>query len=98
MFSFEQFHCSPLLFLYYFRGFPCSSVSKESGCNAGDLGLMPESGRSPREGNGNPLQLPGESHGQRILAGCSPWGHKDSVKTENTHTHNTIENTYLAHV
>ena len=33
-----------------------SSVSKESVCNAGDLGLIPESGRSPGEGNGNPLQ------------------------------------------
>ena len=37
-------------------GFPCSSVSKESACNAGDLGLIPESGRSPGEANGNPLQ------------------------------------------
>ena len=56
MFSFEQFRYSPLLFLYYFRGFPCSSVNKESACNARDPGLMPGSGRSPREGNGNPLQ------------------------------------------
>ena len=32
------------------------SVSKESACNAGDLGLIPGSGRSPGEGNGNPLQ------------------------------------------
>ena len=31
-------------------------ASKESACNAGDLGLMPGSGRSPGEGNGNPLQ------------------------------------------
>ena len=37
-------------------GFPCSSVSKESACNAGDLGLIPGSGRSPGEENGNPLQ------------------------------------------
>ena len=37
-------------------GFRCSSVSKESACNAGDLGLIPGLGRSPREGNGNPLQ------------------------------------------
>ena len=37
-------------------GFPCSSVSKESTCNAGDLGLIPGSGRSPGEGNSNPLQ------------------------------------------
>ena len=37
-------------------GFPHSSVSKESVCNAGDPGLIPGSGRSPGEGNGNPLQ------------------------------------------
>ena len=36
--------------------FPHGSVSKESACNAGDLGLIPGSGRSPGEGNGNPLQ------------------------------------------
>ena len=33
-----------------------SSVGKESACNVGDLGLIPGSGRSPGEGNGNPLQ------------------------------------------
>ena len=32
------------------------SESKESACNAGDLGSVPGSGRSPGEGNGNPLQ------------------------------------------
>ena len=37
-------------------GFPHSSVGKESVCNAGDLGLIPGLGRSPEEGNGNPLQ------------------------------------------
>ena len=37
-------------------GFPPSSVSKESACNAGDPGLMHGSGRSPGEGNGNLLQ------------------------------------------
>ena len=31
-------------------------VGKESACNAGDLGSIPGSGRSPGEGNGNPLQ------------------------------------------
>ena len=36
-------------------GFPHSSVGKESACNAGYLGLIPGSGRSPGEGNGNPL-------------------------------------------
>ena len=38
------------------RGFPSGSDGKESACNAGDLGLIPELGRSPGEGNGNPLQ------------------------------------------
>ena len=39
--------------------FPHSSVGKESACNAGDtedIGSIHESGRSPGEGNGNPLQ------------------------------------------
>ena len=37
-------------------GFSHSSVGKESACSAGDPGSIPGSGRSPREGNGNPLQ------------------------------------------
>ena len=39
-------------------GFPCSLVGKESACSAGNLGLIPGLGRSPGEGNGNPLQYP----------------------------------------
>ena len=38
------------------QGFPGGSDGKESACNAGDLGLIPGLGRSPGEGNGNPLQ------------------------------------------
>ena len=37
-------------------GFSHNSVGKESACSAGDPGLIPGSGRSPGEGNGNPLQ------------------------------------------
>ena len=37
-------------------GFCGGSDIKESACNAGDLGSIPGSGRSPGEGNGNPLQ------------------------------------------
>ena len=37
-------------------GFLGGSDSKESACSAGNLGLIPGSGRSPGEGNGNPLQ------------------------------------------
>ena len=38
------------------KDFPGGSDGKESAYNAGDPGSMPESGRSPGEGNGNPLQ------------------------------------------
>ena len=36
-------------------GLPWGISGKESSCNAGDMGLIPGSGRSPGEGNGNPL-------------------------------------------
>ena len=56
-----------------------SSSSKESACNAGHLSLIPGSGRSPGEGNGNPLQYSclEKSHGQRSLVGYSPWDFKE---------------------
>ena len=38
-------------------GFPGGSGSKESACNAGDMDLIPGSGRSPGEGNGNPVSV-----------------------------------------
>ena len=38
------------------KGFLGGSDGKESACNAGDPGSIPESGRSPGEGNGNPFQ------------------------------------------
>ena len=38
------------------NGLPSLPVGKQSACSAGDLGLIPGSGRSPGEGNGNPLQ------------------------------------------
>ena len=52
--------------------------------DSGDAGLIPGMGRSPGGGNGNPLQYSclENPHGQRSLAGCSPWGHKESDTTE----------------
>ena len=38
------------------QGVPGGSAGKESACNVEDLGLIPGSGRSPGEGNGNPIQ------------------------------------------
>ena len=42
-----------------FLGFPGGSDGKEFACSARDLGLIPELGRSPGEGNGYPLQYSG---------------------------------------
>ena len=56
-------------------------VVKNSPANAGDIrdmGSIPGSGRSPGEGNGNPVFLPGESHGLRSLVDYSPQGRKES--------------------
>ena len=58
---------------------------KETVCNAGDLGLIPRLGRSlgwRREWLLTPVFLPGEFHGQRRLAGYSPWGCKKPDTTE----------------
>ena len=69
-------------------GFPDGSVGKESGCNAGDAGdvtLIPGSGRSPGGGNASPLQyscLENQSCGQRSLKGFSPEGCKELDTTE----------------
>ena len=45
-----------LIYVFHFMVFPGGSDGKVSACNAGDLGSIPELGRSPGEGNGNPLQ------------------------------------------
>ena len=59
------------------KGFPNGSVVKNLPANAGDLGLIPGSGRSPGEENGNPLQYSGlENPMDRSLVGYRPGGHK----------------------
>ena len=53
--------------------------------NAGGVGSIPGLGRSLREGNKCqpiPVFLPGKSHGQKSLMGCSPWGQKELDTTE----------------
>ena len=66
------------------KGFPGGSDGKESACNARDLDLIPGWQRSPGGGHGNPLHYSclEKPHGQRSLAGYSPWGHKESDMTE----------------
>ena len=79
---------SELLLLAHEAGFLGGSDGKESACSAGDLGSIPGLGRSPRRGHGNPLQYSclENPHGQRSLAGYSPWGHKESDMTEQLST------------
>ena len=70
--------------------FPGGSDGKVSAYNAGNLGSVPGSGRSPGEGNGNPLQyscLENPMDGGAWL-GYSPWGRKESDITEPLHFHN----------
>ena len=57
------------------------SDGKASVYNAGDLGLIPGSGRSPGEGNGNPLQYYCLENPMD-----SPWDHKESDMTERFHS------------
>ena len=76
-------------------------MGKESACIVGDLGSIHGLGRSPGGGHGNPLQYSRleNPHGQRSLAGCSPWGCKESDKTEQpsrAHIHICVEiDTYI---
>jgi len=70
------------LLLNHLFGLPCWLSSKEYACNAGDPGLIPGSGRSPGEGNGNPFQYSFLGNPlDRSLADYSPWGSQESDKT-----------------
>ena len=55
------------------KGFPHSSVGKESACSAGDPGSIPGLGRSPGKGKGYPLQFSGLENSMDY----SPWSHKE---------------------
>ena len=60
------------------------SYGKESACNAGDPGSVPGLGRSPGEGNGNPLQYPCLENpmDRGAWGGYNPWGHREPDTTE----------------
>ena len=68
-------------------GFPVGAVGKQSACQCrkpGDSGLIPELGRSPGGGNGNPPQYscPGKPQGERSLVGYS---HKELGTSVHAH-------------
>ena len=67
-----------------FKGLPGSALVKNLPANAGDVGSIPGLGRFPGleillRWQPTPAFLPQKSHGQRSLAGCSPWGHKSDT-------------------
>ena len=70
-------------------GFPGGSEVKASAFNAGDLGLIPGLGRSPGEGNSNPLQYSCLENpmDRETWLGYSPRGSKESDTTERLHFH-----------
>ena len=88
----------------FIQGFPIRARGKELACQCRRhkrcrfhlwFGKIPWR----RAGQPTPVFLPGESHGQRSLAGYSPWGHKKSDMTEwLTHTHNVYNFIYLSHM
>ena len=65
-------------------GFPDGLEGKVSTYNGGDTGWIPESGRLPGEGNGNPLQYSCLENPADGGAWC-PWGRKESDTTEWLH-------------
>ena len=77
-----HFHCIIIQDLI-----PGASDGKVSVYNAGDLGLIPGSGRFPEEGNGNPLQYSCLENPLDKGASC-PWGHKELDMTERLHSLN----------
>ena len=82
-------------FTYTYMGFPRGSDSKEFACNAGDLGLIPGSGRSP----GEEMTTHSSILTWRIpwiesLAGYSPWDRKELDMTEWL-THTVYTHTYM---
>ena len=72
-------------------GFHCSSIGKESACNASNSGPIPGSGRSPGEGNGNPLQYSCLGHpmdrGAWWAAVHDVTKESDTTEWLNTHKH-----------
>ena len=99
----EYFYCGIFNLQYSTQrigSFPGGSHGEESACKGRSAcGFDPWFRKIPwrRERQPIPVFLPGESHGQRSLAGCSPQGHKESDTTEQlTLTENIVQHRILS--
>ena len=99
----EQFDESFAQFIWLGEQFPGGSDSKESAYNAGDMGSIPRSGRSPEGGKGNPVQNSCLEHFMDKGAWWAPVHGAtklDMTDATNTHTHLLCHDSmkeYLAH-
>ena len=75
---------NPFIQLTFLESLSGGSDDKESACSAGDLDLIPGSGRSLGKigWQPTPVFLTGDFHGQRSLVGWSPWGCNELHMTE----------------
>ena len=88
----HQVHTHKTAFYYLSPSFPGGTVGKESACQCKRckrLEFNPWIRKIPwrRKWQSPPVFLPEESHGERSLAGNSPWGHRELDMTEHTHSH-----------
>ena len=101
-----RLHWATELNQVHMYGLPSGSDGKESTSSSGDPGSSPGSERSLGEGEWLPtlVFLPGESHGQRNLRCCSPWGYKEFNTTEQlnwtelNHSVNINSSLFLQHI
>ena len=74
-----------------FWSFPGGSDGKESACNAGDLGSIPGTGKTPWGKIMPPVFLPGKFHRQRSLAGAvNEVAESDTIEQLSTVQHSTM--------
>ena len=86
-------------FIYIVRDFPVGSDGKSICLQCRRSGFNPWVGKIPwrRKWQPTPVFLPEKSHGQRSLAGYSPWGLKESDMTERLSLHFTLSFYWLVH-
>ena len=94
-----QLPLSPVALPSSVNGLPWWLSGEKPACQCRRRGLNPWIGKIPwrRKWQPTPVFLPGKSHGQRSLAGYSPWGRKESDTPEHTHTLLLMDQGFFRH-